>query len=229
MLSVRRCTETSKEKIGKKSRSRRQQPKTERNNFMFRIAKRTFRGGAKRVWSCGKSISRVQLLRWTKRQSALKVSTEICSRLCGSNAAMASDRVVSDLMLPLWEEVFVAFFGCKGQCASAHNRHAMECSREIRAVRRAFLLPFEERADGPQGAGSAGMQKKPAFVPDSEAFNSFIGAGFLVPELKRGSEASDGLQAGNVINEALHVVGLHGSGDKISLSSCRIRRWRRWP
>ena len=28
------------------------------------------------------------------------------------------------------------------------------------------------------------MQKKPTFVPDSKAFNSYIGDGFLVPELK---------------------------------------------
>ena len=60
------------------------------------------------------------------------------------------------------------------------------------------------------------MQKKPAFVPDSEAFNSFVGDGFLVPELKVGSEASEDVQADNVSNEALYVIGLHGSGDKIS-------------
>ena len=60
------------------------------------------------------------------------------------------------------------------------------------------------------------VQKKPAFVPDSEAFNSFIGDGFRVPELKDGSEVSDGDQADNVSNEALYVIGLHGSGDKIS-------------
>ena len=34
------------------------------------------------------------------------------------------------------------------------------------------------------------MQKKPTFVSDSEAFNSCIGDGFLVPELKDGSESS---------------------------------------
>ena len=28
------------------------------------------------------------------------------------------------------------------------------------------------------------IQKEPSFVPDSEAFNSFIGDGFRVPELK---------------------------------------------
>ena len=60
------------------------------------------------------------------------------------------------------------------------------------------------------------MQKKPAFVPDSEAFNSFIGDGFLVPELKGGGVASEDEQADNVSNEALYVIGLHGSSDKIS-------------
>ena len=35
------------------------------------------------------------------------------------------------------------------------------------------------------------MQKKPAFVPDSEALNSFIGDGFLVPEVKGECEASE--------------------------------------
>ena len=62
------------------------------------------------------------------------------------------------------------------------------------------------------------IQKKPALVPDSEALNSFIGDGFRVPELRGGSEASDGDQADNLSNEALYVIGLHGSGDKISLS-----------
>ena len=42
---------------------------------------------------------------------ALKVSTEaeVGSRLCGSKAAMTRDRVVSDLVLPLWEEVLWPF------------------------------------------------------------------------------------------------------------------------
>ena len=53
------------------------------------------------------------------------------------------------------------------------------------------------------------IQEKPEFVPDSEAFNSFIGVGFRVLELKGGSEASDGDQADNVSNEALYVVGSH--------------------
>ena len=66
------------------------------------------------------------------------------------------------------------------------------------------------------------IQKKPAFVPDSEAFNSFIGDGFRVLELKGGSEASEGDQADNVSKEAFCVIGLHGSGGKILLC---VRDW----
>ena len=64
------------------------------------------------------------------------------------------------------------------------------------------------------------IQKKPAIVPNSEDFNSLIGDGYQVPELRGESESSDGYQAGNVKNvnnKALHVIGLHGSGDNISL------------
>ena len=61
------------------------------------------------------------------------------------------------------------------------------------------------------------IQKKPAIAPNSETFNSFIGDGFQVPELKGESESSDGYQAGNVGNDALFVNGLHGSSDTIAL------------
>ena len=59
-------------------------------------------------------------------------------------------------------------------------------------------------------------------MPDSEAFNSHIGDGFLVPELKDGSEASKDEQAdssseNNVGNGALCVIELHRSGDGIAL------------
>ena len=60
------------------------------------------------------------------------------------------------------------------------------------------------------------IQKKPAMVPSSEAFNSF-GDGFQIPELKGESEAFDGYQAGNVNNEALHCMDLVTK----SLSACR--------
>ena len=42
----------------------------------------------------------------------------------------------------------MAFSGCLGQCAAAHNLLTMECPREVRAVRGALLLPLKERADG---------------------------------------------------------------------------------
>ena len=71
------------------------------------------------------------------------------------------------------------------------------------------------------------MQKKPTFAPDCEAFNSYIGDGFLVPELKDESEASKDEQAdssseNNVGDGALFVIGLHGSGDTIALF---LRDW----
>ena len=66
------------------------------------------------------------------------------------------------------------------------------------------------------------MRKKPTFVPGSEAFNSYIVEGSLVPELKDGSEASKDEQAdspseNNEGNGALFVIGLHRSGDAIAL------------
>ena len=67
------------------------------------------------------------------------------------------------------------------------------------------------------------MQKKPTLVPDSEAFiNSCIGKGFLIPQLKDGSETlkdeqADSSSENNVGNGALFVIGLHRSGDAIAL------------
>ena len=84
---------------------------------------------------------------------------------------MTSDRVVSNLMLPLWEEVLWAFSGCMGQCASTHNLYAVERPKEVRAVRRAFPLPSGEGANGPQGAESAGAQH-PAAWRASLPFNA---------------------------------------------------------
>ena len=137
---------------------------------------------------------------------------------------MTSDRVVSDLMLPLWEEVLWR----------AHNLHAMECPREIRAVRLALHLPFEEKADGPQGADSVWAQhlaapraslpldEEEAVLCASEAFNFYIGDGFLIPELKDESESSEDEQAdspseNNVGNGAMFVIGLQKLGDTIAL------------
>ena len=88
----------------------------------------------------------------------------------------------------------MALLGCDGYCVFAHSVNGVECARKVWAVRCAPFLPDSE-----------------------EAFNSFFDDGFHVPELKGESESSGGIQAGNVNNEALHVIGLHGSGDKISL------------
>ena len=65
------------------------------------------------------------------------------------------------------------------------------------------------------------MQKKPTLVPHSEAFVSYIGEGFLIPELKDECEASEDEQADSssenfVGNGALFVIGLHGSGGVIA-------------
>ena len=130
----------------------------------------------------------------------------------------------------------VAFSGCLGQCASTHNVHAIKCPREIRAVCGElffFLLenePMVLRELSRRGPSIRPhgelllllMQKKPNFVPDSEVFNSYIGDGFLVPELKDESEASKDEQAdspseNNVGNGALFVIGLRGSGDVTAL------------
>ena len=93
----------------------------------------------------------------------------------------------------------VAFSGCLGQCASTHNLYAVECPQEIWAVRSSFRRKSRwssgirlEPSIRPQGDFlSFLLQKEPVCVPDSEAFNSFVGDGFLVPELKGGSEASE--------------------------------------
>ena len=59
---------------------------------------------------------------------------------------MTSDRVVSDLMLPLWEEVLWSFLD------------AWDSVRPRTTSTQWNVHPFEERADGPQGACSAGAQ-----------------------------------------------------------------------
>ena len=91
----------------------------------------------------------------------------------------------------------MAFSGCFGQCASTHKLNAVECSKEIRAVRRSLLLPLEKEPMvlrelirlGPSIRPHGELlffliQKKLAFMTDNEALNSFIGSDFLVPELK---------------------------------------------
>ena len=111
----------------------------------------------------------------------------------------------------------------------------MERPREGRAVWRALLLPSGEGANGPQGTESAGAQHPAAWraSPPFDAgeadlcarqrgFQLLHRGWFLIPELKDGSEASNDEQADNVSNEALYVIGLHGSGDKNLLLIARL-------
>ena len=77
---------------------------------------------------------------------------------------MTWGRVGSRLLPDLWWQTFVgrgpmAFSACMGECASTHSFYAVECLREATGrMRRALLLPFEERAEGPQGADSVWAQ-----------------------------------------------------------------------
>ena len=73
------------------------------------------------------------------------------------------------------------------------------------------VLAFSERVGQCASTYSFHALERPREVWSAWRFSSFIG-----DELKDESEASDGYQAGNVNDEALHVTGWHGSGDKIS-------------
>ena len=168
-----------------------------------------------------------------------KISTEAGSRLCGSKAALACDRV-SDLMLPLWEEVLWPFLDARdsvrlrttstqwnvpGRYGPKGELFFFLLEKEPMVLRELVRLGPSIRPHGE--LLFLLMQKKLAFVPDSEAFNSCIGDGFLVSELKDESEASKDEQAdspseNNVGNGALFVIGLHRSA-----SSCKTGRWQR--
>ena len=123
---------------------------------------------------------------------------------------MACDRVVSDLMLPLWEEVLWPFLDSWG-------------SVRLRTTSEQWNFPSGEGANSPRGAESAGAQHPAAWraSPPSDAEEADLYASqrglqllhrgwFLVPELKAGSEASKDEQAessneNNVGNGALFV------------------------
>ena len=114
--------------------------------------------------------------------------------------------------------VFLAGSGCMGQCASTHDLHAMECPREIRAVWRALLFPFEERADGPQGVGSFW----PSIPVETVKACALIGLHMMAEENSWRSDSGSSVSSSsssenNMGNGALFVVGLHGSGDTIAL------------
>ena len=125
---------------------------------------------------------------------------------CWIEVAMTCGRVGSGLVPelwgnPLWEKVWPFL-------------DAWDSVR-LRTASTQWHIPGES---GPRGEHFFSIQKKPVFVPDSEAFFHRGRLSSARVEVRKcGSEASDDSQADNVSNEALYVIGLHGSGDKISL------------
>ena len=198
---------------------------------MIRLAKRTFREGIKRDWSCGKSTSKTPLWPWAKPWGAWKVGAGAGSGLCGSKAAMACGRVVSGAVVVEWarEGGSCGLSWMLGMvCVYAQPLRSGD-PRVVRAVWRALLLPSGEGADCPQGAESAGAQHLAAWraspptgaeeadLPARQRGLQLLHLGwFDGPELKDESEASEDDQTDNVSNEALCVIGLDGSGDKVS-------------
>ena len=199
--------------------------KDRREEFDDPARKDDILGRKKRDWSCGKSTSKTQLWPWTKAQvrgiSVLKWLKALWKQ--GSNG-MRSGGVGSDAAVV--GRGPVTFSGCLGQCASTHNPTQWNVPGRYGPCGELFFFLLEkepmvlrELSRLVPSIRSHGelllqlVQKKPNFVPDSEAFNSYIGDGFLVPELKDESEASkdeqtDSSSENNVGSGALFVIGL---------------------
>ena len=148
---------------------------------------------------------------------------------------MACDRVVSDLMLPLREEVLWPFLDAWDTVRLRTTSKQWNVPGRYWPCGELFFFLLEKEPMVLRELSRLGpsirphgelllllMQEKPIFVPECEAFNSYIGDGFLVPEFQDETEASKDEQAdsaseNNVGNDALDVIGLHGSGDVIVL------------
>ncbi len=133
------------------------------------------------------------------------------------------------LSLQLLTQVF--FFFITSIPSSSKNLHAMECPREIRAVQRALLLPSEERADGLRswfGLGPAPGRMVSFSSLWFRRSRQLFHRGWLSSPRVEGWKWGFwwcSFKADNVSNEALYVIGLHGSGDGISLYM--IGRWQK--
>ena len=109
----------------------------------------------------------------------------------------------------------------------AHSVSGMECARDV---------PFSPLINPGirLSCFSADVLKKCALIAlHVMAEEGRDGDGFQVPELKRRMEnrlpkESTASHKGNMCNDPLHVIGLHGSGDKISLFLQDIGSWQRW-
>ena len=117
---------------------------------------------------------------------------------------MACFRVVSDLMPPLWEEVLWPFLDAWDSVRLRTTSAQWNVRRRYVPFGELFFFLLKKEPTilreltwlGPSIRPHGElllllMQKKPSFVPDSEAFNSYTGDGFLVPELKAECEASE--------------------------------------
>ena len=153
---------------------------------------------------------------------------------------MACDRVVSDLMLPLWEEVLWPFLDAWDSVPLRTTSTQWNVPGRDGPYGELFFFLLEKEPMVPRELSRLGpiirphgelllllMQTKPTSVPDSKAFNSHIGDAFLVPQLRDESEASKDEQAdssseNNVGNGALFVIGLHRVGGAIALF---LQKW----
>ena len=143
---------------------------------------------------------------------------------------MTSVRVVSDLMLPLWEEVLWPFLDAwdsvRLRTTSAQWHVPRRYGRALLPLWRKsqwFSMSWFgwEPSIRLHGVVLFSLfQKKPAFVPGSEAFKSFIGDGFPVPELKGGGEATAGAMRRCMSLDHMDLVTK-------SLATCKIGRWQR--
>ena len=104
---------------------------------------------------------------------------------------MTSDRVVSDLLLRLWEEVLWPFLDAWDSVRLRTAATQWNVPRRCGLYGELFFFLLEKEPMVLRELSRLGpsirphgellfllMQKKPSFVPDSEAFNSFLGDGF---------------------------------------------------
>ena len=154
---------------------------------------------------------------------------------------MTSVRVVSDLMLPLWEEVLWPFLDAWESVRLRTTSTQWNVPRRYGAYGELFFLLLEKEPMVLKELVRLGpsiwlrgevlfslFQKKQAFVPGSEDFNSLIADGFLVPELNGGGEASEVGQADNVSDDAYMSLDCMDLVAK-SLATCKTGRWQRSP
>ena len=99
-----------------------------------------------------------------------------------------------------------------------HNLHAMECPRDIRAVWRALLLPLEERA----GVLRELVRFGPSIPVKAEKARALLGLHMIAEENSRRTDSGSSFSSSsssenNVGNDALFVIGQHGSGNTNAL------------